>query len=550
MMNRQTPVAAALLFCFLCTTSQAQLTFDANSENATGFINNVGFTTSWNTVASNKNWVDSVPNNVAFTNTSSVIFGSALPTAGTGSTTVDVTASVSVTNMTIANVAGLSHTFTGQRITGSSTLLIDSNTNLLTTTFDNGTGGSNQFANLTLKQGSVAGSAGISVSNNISLENGNVSTVLSGAGIATKSTGGTVTLFGANTYTGGTNVNAGMLALGASNALADAGAVNVGGGDFSIGSNSDTVGAVTLASGSISGTTGVLTGSSYAVLSGTISARLGGAGGLTKTTAGTVTLSGANSYSGGTNVNAGTLNANSNGALGGGNVLISSGATLNLGANNVINDSASVTLAGTLNVSNFTDTISSLTLSGGGNITGTGTLTGSIFDLQSGNVTANLVGGSVAIANGATLDSDLTVGAGKTLSGAGTIDGNLVFSAGSFLAVDSTISTTLDLSKIIKVTGLTSSLSFTDFTLANLTGVNWALKDAGTYTLISGGAGGVSLLGNSSTFANQYDLGGGKFGYFQAGSLDLIITAVPEPSSMVLVVFGVVGLAIRRRNRP
>ena len=67
--------------------------------------------------------------------------------------------------------------------------------------------------------------------------------------VLTKSTSGTVTLSGANTYSGGTNVNFGTLALGTSNVLRDDGAVTVNGGTFAIAGNSDTVGAVTLSTG-------------------------------------------------------------------------------------------------------------------------------------------------------------------------------------------------------------------------------------------------------------------------------------------------------------
>jgi autotransporter-associated beta strand protein len=125
----------------------------------------------------------------------------------------------------------------------------------------------------------------------------------------TKTGAGTLTLSATNTYTGGTTINAGTLALGnATDTLADTGAVNVNGGTLSLGANSDTVGAVTLTSGSITSTTGTLTGSSYGVQSGSVSAKLGGSGiALTKSTGGTVTLSGANTYTGATNVNAGTL---------------------------------------------------------------------------------------------------------------------------------------------------------------------------------------------------------------------------------------------------
>ena len=72
----------------------------------------------------------------------------------------------------------------------------------------------------------------------------------------------------------------GTLAYGASNAIFG-GPVTVAGGTLDLGAFSDTVGVVTLSSGTITGAAGVLTGASYAVQDGTISAILGGGGGLT-----------------------------------------------------------------------------------------------------------------------------------------------------------------------------------------------------------------------------------------------------------------------------
>jgi autotransporter-associated beta strand protein len=171
-------------------------------------------------------------------------------------------------------------------------------------------------------------------------------------GTLAKAGNGTLTLNGSSTYDGGTTVNAGTLALGhATNTLANTGAVTVDGNTaiLSIGGNSDTVGAVSLKNaGSITGSGGILTGSSYAVESGSVSAKLGGTGAtLTKTTGGTVTLSGVNSYTGATTVSAGTLlingeistsvltTVNGTGIIGGsgtvGALTVSSGGTLSPG---------------------------------------------------------------------------------------------------------------------------------------------------------------------------------------------------------------------------
>ena len=171
---------------------------------------------------------------------------------------------------------------------------------------------------------------------------------------------GSLNLSGTNTYTGSTNVNGGTLVLGnATDTLANTGALNVGGGILSIGANSDTVGTVTLASGSITGSTGTLTGSSYDVRSGSISAKLGGTSVvLTKSTAGTVTLSGANTYTGQTVIatNGGTLALDNAGSttprlVNTTNITVNPSGTLLLtsssgSSTDRINNAATVTLAG------------------------------------------------------------------------------------------------------------------------------------------------------------------------------------------------------------
>ncbi|WP_191963380.1 beta strand repeat-containing protein, partial [Flavobacterium luteum] len=188
----------------------------------------------------------------------------------------------------------------------------------------------------------------------------------------TKIGSSTVILSAGNGYTGLTTVSAGTLQYGVNSAIAT-GAVTVSGGTLSMLTFTDTVGAVTLTSGAITGTTGALTAASYAVESGTISKILAGTGGLTKSNLGTVTLSGANTYTGGNNISAGTLSINSTTALGAvaNNLTIASGAFANIVSNVTV---ANLTLGGLgtaigtwgftgsgatfINTTNFTTTIS------------------------------------------------------------------------------------------------------------------------------------------------------------------------------------------------
>ena len=156
---------------------------------------------------------------------------------------------------------------------------------------------------------------------------------------------GTQLFSSANSYTGTTTINNGLLigrhlsALGAGGALT----VNSGGvlelrADLAIGSlagNGDirlvgSFGAMTLSTGSNNSST---------TFSGLLS---GEGGGLTKTGSGTLTLEGANSYSGLTTVSAGTLQVNSASGSGTGSsaVSVASGASL----------AGSGTLAGTVTV--------------------------------------------------------------------------------------------------------------------------------------------------------------------------------------------------------
>ncbi|MEI6819419.1 MAG: autotransporter-associated beta strand repeat-containing protein, partial [Verrucomicrobiota bacterium] len=249
-----------------------------------------------------------------------------------------------------------------------------------------------------------------------------------GAGGFTQAGSGTTTLNATNSYTGATTVSAGTLALGhATNTLSSSSAVTVDGATavLSIAGNSDTVGAVSLKNGgSITGTGGTLTGASYAVESGSVSAILGGASiALTKSTAGTVTLSGANSYTGATTVSAGTLQLGSGSTTG--TLSASSAISVGTGATFAVNRSNAATQG--------TD-FSSAAITGAGGFTqaGSGTTTLNAANTYTGSTTVNA--GILAI-NGiqSAATGNVTVASGATLKGTGTVGGATTVQSGGIL---------------------------------------------------------------------------------------------------------------------
>ena len=275
-------------------------------------------------------------------------------------------------------------------------------------------GGDDTVGSLVLTSGTIGGSATLTAAT-YGLQGGTVDgnlgagTINSSGNVALNGTGGATTV----------NVSAGTLTLGAAERLDNSAGVNLTGGTLAIGANNEQVGVVTLTSGSITGSTGVLTGSSYAVQSGSVSAILGGTGvALTKTTAGTVTLSGANTYTGNTSIQAGTLSINAAAALGGGGAVnlgvasTSSGTLTYTGGAGAINKNINA-------LGNGTDTIEN---AGSGLLTLSGTITknGTTLTLKGG---ANGITVSGAI-GGASANSDLIVDGGiVTLAAANTYNG-------------------------------------------------------------------------------------------------------------------------------
>jgi autotransporter-associated beta strand protein len=182
--------------------------------------------------------------------------------------------------------------------------------------------------------------------------------------------------------------------------LSSSGSLAVGGAGttLDLGGSAQNVGVVSLSGGSI--TQGTLTGTSYALQTGVVSAALMGGGTLTKTSTGTLTLSGANQLVGTVDVQGGSLLLRNGGSLSAGSLLLSGGANIDLGAT--------------------TQNVGLVVLNGGGRL-GAGTLSSSAgFQLVSGTVDASLNGGTMLTKSGDTtvlLNAPNEYTGGTTLSG-------------------------------------------------------------------------------------------------------------------------------------
>lgn len=210
-----------------------------------------------------------------------------------------------------------------------------------------------------------------------------------------------------------------------------------------------------------------------------------------------------------------------------------------------------------LTITNLGTSDSTFTIDGAGSATFGGVLAngaGALLNLvKNGAGTQTLTGahtygGSTDILGGAlVLDGTLAstalvdVQSGAAIGGAGNIAGSLLFRDGADLLFDAFKTLTVD----------GASVSFENFGVTNLWGFSAAVPD-GTYTLLAGLANIDTTNLRNFGVANAYSLGDGRHAYFTGGDLVLHVTAVPEPSTVVLTALGIGVLAARVlvRRRP
>jgi len=234
---------------------------------------------------------------------------------------------------------------------------------------------------------------------------------------------GTLSQTGGSIYAGSLTIGGGSSYAMTGGSLSVSGAAIIGQGGsatWSIGSQNPSVGSLTMRNGSITGTGIITAGSAITAENGSISAKLAGAVGLLKTTAGTITLSGANTFTGTTILRSGTLVAGTNAPSGAAGAFGNATSAIVVGDSGTQSgDNLSLLIGGPYTVGRPVSVYNygnSVTL-GSSNTSGTAAFSGNISLGRNVNLAA--LGGS----GGALQFSGLITGSGHTATLSG--DGNV-----------------------------------------------------------------------------------------------------------------------------
>ena len=331
--------------------------------------------------------------------------------------------------------------------------------------------------------------------------------------LLSKSGSGTLTLSGANTFTGGINISAGTLKVGAgspnfplnlNNVTMAGGTLDCNGWSPTIGSLSGTTGTITIGGAFLN--TLYISSSSSTSYGGTI---INGSGTMSISKAGTggLTLSGLNTYTGGTTINNGTifLGAAGNGTnspLG----TTATGTTVNSG--------------GALDIAGYTLSIAHpLTIYGTGYL-GFGALTNSVNtpSTYSGPVTLGAAASIYSSQGALTLTGGITTG-GYQLTLDGTIGGLLSTTAITGTgSIYKTNTGTWTLSAANSYSGLTTINNGTLFLGGAGSGSNSPLGTTASGTVVNSG-GALDLSGYTLATAEPLTINGTGSSVLPAGAL-------------------------------
>ncbi len=391
-----------------------------------------------------------------------------------------------------------------------------------------------------------------------------------------KTGAGTLTLSGANSYTGGTTVSGGTIKLTTGGTLgATTGSLGVAGGTLDLNGVNATVGAVTLGGGTIAATSAAILTTSGITVNGTGNTIKSGTtlvGNVSQGAGSSLAVNGTignNSLASGASLSgtgtAGAITLAGNNTLGSSSTLTTGGITVNgtgnsistgtVTGNTTINSSAALNVAGTLSGSTVT----------GGLLNGSGS-TGAVTVSGGGTIGGTLTTGALTVQNGGTVSPGNSPG---TLSSASAT----FESGGSYLLQMNNDGSTgaaganwdkLALSGNLDVSSLSSSNPFTltlqTLTATNVTGLLASFDASTNHTwtsvISSNGVTGTFdpslFMVNTTGFQNAFS---GTFALVQdAGNLnnlDLIYVAVvPEPGTWALMLGSLATLLVvtKRRN--
>ncbi|HKU97750.1 MAG TPA: autotransporter domain-containing protein, partial [Vineibacter sp.] len=323
---------------------------------------------------------------------------------------------------------------------------------------------------------------------------------LTGSGGLVKSDLGTLVLTSANTYTGATTVSAGTLRIGAGGSIATSSSLTLGasGATLDIAADAGNQFAQNLAG--VAGTSVVL-GSNLTITStaDTIFAGvLSGDHGLGKVGAATLTLTGANTYTGGTNVSGGTLALGAGGSIAQSAVVfVAQGATLDITAAGnqtlqVLAGNAGATVALGANTLTLGAAEFSGAITGSGGLIKTGTRIAALLGTNTYTGATTIADGSLLLGPGGSIAASSSV----TLSASGAI-------------LDIALGTDQTVQNLGGIAGSIVTLGANTLTIASSKDTLFAGAIGGTGGLIKSGTGTLELTG-TSTYSGATTLTAGR----------------------------------------